>query len=786
MKNILGIVLFLFASSVNALFGAPPALIQWNASWITVPGAGENSPGLYLFRKAFTPGDDTDEFKVHISADNRYLLYVNEKLVSLGPAMGDIRNWNYETVDIAPYLKNGENIVAAKVWNEGNLKSLSQISLRTGFILQGADEKSQVLNTGDSWKCVQDFSYTAIPVNVRKYYAAVAAEMIDMNHKVKGWRKLSFDDSTWQTPETIISYGPGGGNRRNFWQMTPSIIPQMELTKERIKELRRVEGVSMDSSFPSGNSSVMIPANTTASLLLDQTYLTNAYLTLIFSGGEQSNITITYAEALFDENGVKGNRNEIEGKTIFGMNDIVISDGSDNQNFTTLSYRTYRYIELLVETEGSPLVIDDIYGTFTGYPFEFNARLDSDIPELNQMLEIGWRTARLCAVDTYMDCPYYERLQYIGDSRMQLIISYYNSGDDRLAKNALMQFDNSRQPDGYTFSRYPDAVGQIIPTYSLMYISLLHDYMMYRSDLEFIREKLLGVRQILDYFISLQDNDGSLKNVPHWNFTDWATDWNRGTAPVGADGSSAALDLQLLLAFQSAIELERFAGRSEYVDMYARMAEQISNTIQEKYWDSSRRLYADTPGKDRFSQHINSMAILAGVVEGQEAGNIGRLMLTDTSLSQATIYFSYYLHLALTKAGLGNEYLDWLDVWRKSIDIGLTTWAETSQIETTRSDCHAWSSSPNIEFFRIVLGIDSGAPNFSVVKIEPHLGSIDRIGGEMPHPGGNISVTYDRSDGPLKAEITLPESTTGVFIWEGESYDLKEGHNVIRPGLLPF
>ena len=241
-----------------------------------------------------------------------------------------------------------------------------------------------------------------------------------------------------------------------------------------------------------------------------------------------------------------------------------------------------------------------------------------------------------------------------------------------------------------------------------------------------------------------------------------------------------------MLAFQSAIELERFAGRSEYVDMYARMAEQISNTIQEKYWDSSRRLYADTPGKDRFSQHINSMAILAGVVEGQEAGNIGRLMLTDTSLSQATIYFSYYLHLALTKAGLGNEYLDWLDVWRKSIDIGLTTWAETSQIETTRSDCHAWSSSPNIEFFRILLGIDSGAPNFSVVKIEPHLGLIDKIGGEIPHPRGNISVTYDRSDGRLKAEITLPESTTGVFIWKGESYDLKEGHNVIRPGLLPF
>ena len=152
-------------------------------------------------------------------------------------------------------------------------------------------------------------------------------------------------------------------------------------------------------------------------------------------------------------------------------------------------------------------------------------------------------------------------------------------------------------------------------------------------------------------------------------------------------------------------------------------------------------------------------------------------ILSDTTLAPASIYFKYYLHLAMTKAGMGDEYLDWLDIWRKNIDLGLTTWGETSDVETTRSDCHAWGSSPNIEFFRIVLGIESDAPYFEKVKIEPHLGDIKQIIGEMPHPAGTIAVDYDNSGNGLKAVINLPEGISGTFVWEGKKYEVHEGKN---------
>ncbi len=782
MKYIASIILLLLAFTTKAQFGNQGSRNQWNASWITVPKAGEKTPGLYLFRKTLTLEAVPASFKVYVSADNRYKLYVNEVLVSLGSALGDIKHWNYETVDLTPFLKAGQNIISAKVWNEGDLKAVSQFSLRTGFILQGAIEETHILNSNNSWKCIQDNSYTPIKQIVKGYYAAGAGEQINMQYQIKGWEKLSFDDSLWEQAQPVFGSATSGMGFRvqSGWTMVPSILPQMELTTQRLLKMRKAEGVSITSSFPAEKASVKIPENTTAKILLDQTFYTNAYPSFIFSGGKNSKVTITYSEGLYDEKGAKNNRNEIEGKTISGRQDIIISDGTNNQNFTSLSYRTYRYVELKVETKESPLVIEDFFGTFTGYPFKLNAKLGTDNAELNKMLEIGWRTARSCAVETYMDCPYYERLQYIGDARIQLFVSYYNSGDDRLAKNALNLMDYSRQADGYTLSRYPDTQNQVIPTYSLWYISMLYDYMMYGTDSKFIDNKFLGERQILNYFISYIDSDGSLKNVPGWNFTDWATGWQMGIAPIGKDGSSALMDLQLLLALQSAVLLEQAKGSSEFANLYSNLTEKLTKTIKNKYWDASRKLYADTPEKDKFSQHTNSLAILAGLVEGPQAMEIGKLMLSDASLTQASIYFKFYLHLALVKAGLGDDYLNWLDIWRKNIALGLTTWGETSEVESTRSDCHAWGAIPNIEFFRTILGIESNAPGFKAVRIEPHLGSIKKISGEMPHPDGIISVKYEVSGSSLSAEIVLPEKITGAFIWKGATKELKSGKNVIK------
>jgi alpha-L-rhamnosidase len=238
--------------------------------------------------------------------------------------------------------------------------------------------------------------------------------------------------------------------------------------------------------------------------------------------------------------------------------------------------------------------------------------------------------------------------------------------------------------------------------------------------------------------------------------------------------------MQLLWTYQLAADLEENLGLKELAARYRSRAAQLKRAIQNKYWDAGKGLFANTPEKDNYSQHANALAILSGVIASDQAKPLATKMLADTSLAPASIYFKFYLHQALTKAGLGNDYVSWLGKWRENMELGLTTWAETSDVSTSRSDCHAWGSSPNIEFFRTVLGIDSDAPGFAKVKITPHLGSITQISGEMPHPNGTISVNYQVQQGAIKAEISLPEKTSGSFVWKGQSVTLKPGKNSLK------
>ena len=727
-----------FAQSID-----PSLLVnQWQASWIAVPGESPSGYGVYLFRKMIDLNSKPDSFVIHVSADNRYKLFVNEKQVSLGPARGDLDHWNFTTLDIAQYLHAGKNIIAAQVWNEGEWRPEGQISLRTGFILQGSDHNEKKIITDTSWKCTRDDSYHPIRFNTPTYYVAGPGEQLDMNKYLADWRKLDFPDDNWGNAQVIMPGIPksliGGYGTISGWLLIPSTIPPMEMTNQRLTKLVKAEAVKIPARFPAVKTAFEIPAHTEATIILDQGYLTNAYPEIIFSGGRAGSVTLSYAEALFIKYPAKGNRNETEGKKFIGRKDSIISNGGRAQDFTPLTFRTYRYIQIKIATQSEPLTIEDIFGTFTGYPFQLNARMTTDDPELNKIFEIGWRTARLCAMETYMDCPYYEQLQYIGDARIQALISLYNSGDERLLRNAMNQMDDSRRPEGVTLSRHPSYTPQYIPTFSFWYIGMLHDYMMYGRDSNFIKAKLPGERQILQYFRKYQQKDGSLKGVPYWMFTDWVESkgWKSGVGPVGLDGNSALLDLQLLWAYQLAADLESKYGLASYVSMYNQYADQLKKTIRDKYWSIDRNLFADRSEKDYYSQHANTLAILTGIIDVQQANAIGKEMLTDSSLAQASIYFKFYLHQALVKAGLGDNYLSWLDQWRENIHMGMTTWAEISDINNARSDCHAWGASPNIEFFRTVMGIDSEAPGFASVKIEPRLGHLKNISGEIPHPAG--------------------------------------------------
>ncbi|HHH49508.1 MAG TPA: alpha-rhamnosidase, partial [Saprospiraceae bacterium] len=107
----------------------------WSAQWITHPSASTLDYNVFLYRREFDLTTKPKEFIIYVSADNRYKLFVNGQKVCAGPARGDINHWRYETVDIAPYLDAGKNVIAAEVVNFGEFRHAAQHTFQTAFIL---------------------------------------------------------------------------------------------------------------------------------------------------------------------------------------------------------------------------------------------------------------------------------------------------------------------------------------------------------------------------------------------------------------------------------------------------------------------------------------------------------------------------------------------------------------------------------------------------------------------------------------------------------------------------
>jgi alpha-L-rhamnosidase len=758
----------------------------WPAKWISFPGNSNSQYGVYLFRKEISVKTKPEKFIVHVSADNRYKLYINGVYVCNGPARSYLFKWNFESIDIASYLHPGTNIITSVVWNFAEHKPLAQISGQTGFIIQGNSKDESSINTDTSWIVFNDVAYKPLPVSINQYYALGAGEEFNCEKHPWNWMDKDFNTSTWKHAQEVENAMPvgcmGEWGSSSLHLLSQREIPFMEEELQRFSKIRFSNSNNLPEEFLKGKTPFTISANSKVKILIDNNVLTTAYPVLNFSKGKKSTIKITYAESMFDSNGNKGNRNDIENKKITGNSDVIICDGGNNRIFHTLWWHTFRYIEIEIETKNEALVLNDFHSIFTAYPFKEKATFTSNNSLFNEIWNVGWRTQRLCANETFFDCPYYEQLQYIGDARIQALVSTYVSGDSRLTKNAISALHASQLPIGITQSRYPGNQTQIIPTFSLVWVTMVYDYWMLNDDSVFVKSMIPGMQETVNWFRNRIDSSGMMGPVEWWDFVDWVNSkgWNNGNPPAAHNGNSSILSLQYVYTLEKGADIFEAYRMHDVAVEYRNLADKIKKSVYKKCFDPVKGLIADSPEKNTFSQHANALAILTNTFpEAVDKAKIINTVLNDKELAQASLYFKFYLFEALEKAGQADMFTEALLPWKQMLDIGLTTFAETP--DPTRSDCHAWSASPVYYFLSLVSGIKPASPGFKSVRIEPNPGSLKNIDATVPHKLGAIHVKLQKDkENHLSGEITLPVHLDGVFIWNEKQIHLHEGTNKIN------
>lgn len=176
--------------------------------------------------------------------------------------------------------------------------------------------------------------------------------------------------------------------------------------------------------------------------VLDAGELTTGYMVLKLQGGAGSSVRMRYSECYFKiEEGipVKGTRDDAGNGVIIGhMDEYLPSGGTDT--YEPFWYRTFRFLQIEIDTGPEPLSLEPPYYLETGYPLEVSTSIQSTASWVNGVWDISLRTLRRCVHETYENSPYYEQLQYLMDTRSQILFTYMVSGDTGLPGRQCMIF----------------------------------------------------------------------------------------------------------------------------------------------------------------------------------------------------------------------------------------------------------------------------------------------------------------------------------------------------------
>ncbi len=733
------------------------------AEWIAHPSPPYKDYNVQYFRKKFHLDQPPQQLNIQVSADNRYQLFLNGHRVGEGPARSRFSSWCLDKHNLAPFLQQGENILAVIVWNYGTAAGQWQLSQQTALLILADQEESPLNTSSQNWLCLHNKAYQPTLIKWPKlpyFYAAGPGEYYDSKLDPIGWNEIPFDDSAWQSAAAIGNFNV---LQLHDWLITPWMLQPREVSMlERGRARHPVRIARANSPIPinpllSGQA-VTIPPRTHLTFLLDQGEIITAFPELQIEGGKDAVIQLTYVESLahVEEKKMeeaeerifeKGNRNDVAGKVVVGLQDILIADGQ-KRSYSPLYWRCWRYVEFDIQTKEEPLTLHHFYGSDYTYPLKLEARFQADQPLLNEIWETGWRTTRLCCNETLFDCPYYEQMNYSADARIEALVCYLHTRETALVKRSIDLLFDTLGASGLTEARSPSQTPQYIPTWSLDNIHLLHDLWMWRGEESYIQAKLPLTRILLNWFLQRIDKEtGILKPL----------EWKEGQSlePAAWNGPAERISLELLLALKSAEALEGQLGSQETSRIYQTSADSLHKALA-NYWPTRK------PVDDPYLEQVMEVyAILADIIPPEKQRELLQQRLTNplpliNNSFFATYYWLYYFHEALYKTGLANEWLSTLYPWKEMLEEGLTTWAES--YPPTRSDCHGWSCSPSIHLFTTLCGIRPAAPGFKKVSIRPSVGSCQQIEASIPHPNGRVAIQIQcKEKSEPKISVNLPK-----------------------------
>jgi hypothetical protein len=379
---------------------------------------GWGQPVFLRFRRQFEA--TASPIRIHVSADERFELFLDGLRIARGPDRSDVEHWSYSTYELQ--LAPGGHRLEALAWSIGPYQPVAQMSWRGGFVLKAEGDYDAQLTTGKTaWEVAKLEGY-----DFTTGVFFVGAQLVAHDCGPQ-WKEGNYVPA--KIVRASLQNGNGYGESAAGWKLFPTTLPDQldrEITAGRavalgsgslarddslLAEQARHPDLPKWQALIDSKEPIVVPANSEQFLLWDLGNYYCAYPLCEVSGGAGAKMSWGWAESLYlPKSEAKGQRDEFVGKTFRGMTDTFLPGGGAHQKFSTLWWRAGRWCLLSIKTGAEPLTIHRLALDESRYPTENECRFDAGDPELPSVIGLAVRGIQMCTHETYMDCPYYEQL----------------------------------------------------------------------------------------------------------------------------------------------------------------------------------------------------------------------------------------------------------------------------------------------------------------------------------------------------------------------------------------
>lgn len=403
--------------------------------------------------------------------------------------------------------------------------------------------------------------------------------------------------------------------------------------------------------------------------------------------------------------------------------------------------------------------LKDIYLMASHYPVANEGNFSCSDESLNKIYKLGRHTTDICRQKIELDSPVHkENLGCPGDYMIESLISYLAFGDYTLSGFDITRIAEKLRTTG----------GKLFHTsYSLMWIYMLYDYVMFSGDIQKLAENIDVVELLLKIFDTYEEN-GLIEKSPDYMFVDWVmVDGYTLHHPPKALGQ-ATLTAFYHHALTVSAKIFKLLGNTQRKNEIVSKAERVKVAFNKAFYDADKGLYIsglttpgiagkwqpENPDKKYYTRQANILAVYCGLCDN--GAEVMEKVMADENMPTLQPYFMHFELEAIYKCGLFEKYgISEIRRWNKLVeecDKGMKEGWGDGCGEYNYDYSHAWGSTPTYQLPSKIAGLEILKPGFEEIILNPNLFGLKKAEIVIPTPKGKVKIKLGE-----KTEIVIPE-----------------------------